>query len=87
MALKKTVSITTNLNTEAIFTDAYIRVDNVKVEKNFGQALVQTHKEKNGTVVSQMNYSFEYTLDGPNPIEQAYNHLKSLDKFTDAQDC
>lgn len=31
--------------------------------------------------------SCDYILDGPNPIEQAYLHLKSLPEFADATDC
>ena len=28
-----------------------------------------------------------YVLDGPNPIKQAYLHLKTLPEFADAIDC
>ena len=28
-----------------------------------------------------------YVLDGPNPIKQAYEHLKTLPEFADAVDC
>jgi hypothetical protein len=87
MALKKTVSIKTNLNTDATFEDAYIRVDSIRIEKEFARALVQTHKEKGGQVLEQNGYSFEYKLEGSNPIAQAYNHLKSLTEFSGAVDC
>lgn len=87
MALKKTITLTTNLGTQATFENAYIRVDSVKVEKGFGRALVQTHKEKDGQVLAQEGYSFGYDLNGANPIAQAYVHLKSLAEFADAVDC
>jgi hypothetical protein len=48
---------------------------------------VQTHKEKDGQVLEQNGYSFEYKLEGSNPIAQAYNHLKSLTEFSGATDC
>jgi hypothetical protein len=87
MALQKTVTLKTNFGTEAEFTNAYVRVDSVKIEKNFAQALVQTHKEKGGQVLEQKGYSFEYNLNGLNPIAQTYIHLKSLSEFSDATDC
>jgi hypothetical protein len=87
MALQKTLTLTTNLGTQATFENAYIRVDSVKVEKGFGRALVQTHKEKDGQVLEQEGFSFEYKLDGLNPIAQAYAYLKSLPKFTGAVGC
>lgn len=87
MALQKTVQLKTNLGTDATFSDAYIKVSSVKVEKNFARALVQTHKEKDGQVLEQKGYSFEYKLDGLNPIAQTYNHLKSLAEFAGAVDC
>lgn len=87
MALQKTVTLKTNFGTEAEFTNAYVRVDSVKIEKNFAQALVQTHKEKDGQVLEQKGYSFEYNLNGFNPIAQTYIYLKSLSEFSDATNC
>lgn len=87
MALQKTVTLKTNFGTDAEFTNAYIRVDSVKVEKNFAQALVQTHKEKDGQVLEQNGYSFEYNLNGLNPIAQTYTYLKRLSEFSAATDC
>lgn len=87
MALQKNITLKTNFGTDAKFTNAYVRVDSVKVEKNFAQALVQTHKEKGGQVIEQKGYSFEYNLNGLNPIAQAYNYLKTLTEFQDATDC
>jgi hypothetical protein len=87
MALQKTVTLTTNFGTDAEFTNAYVCVDSVKVEKNFAQALVQTHKEKDGQVLEQKGYSFEYAINGLNPIAQTYIYLKTLPEFAGAVDC
>lgn len=87
MALQKTVTLTTNLGTQATFDNAYVRVASIKVEKNYGRALVHTQKEKDGQVLEQKGYSFGYELNGLNPIAQAYNHLKTLTEFQDATDC
>jgi hypothetical protein len=32
-------------------------------------------------------YTCSHDLEGPNPIKQAYLHLKSLPEFADAVDC
>jgi len=87
MAIQKNVSIKTNINTDAVFEHAYIKVSSVKIEKDFARALVQTHKEKDGQILEQKGYSFGYELNGLNPIAQAYNHLKSLADFAGAVDC
>lgn len=87
MALQKTITLTTNFGTDVSFEKAYVRVENVKVQKNFARALVQTHKEKDGQVIAQEGFSFGYDLNGLNPIAQAYNHLKSLSEFQNAVDC
>jgi hypothetical protein len=87
MALKKTVSLTTNLGTIATFADAYIRVDNVNVTKNVCRFSVRTHKEKDGQVLDQKSYMSSYEIDGVNPIKQAYEHLKTLPEFAGATDC
>jgi hypothetical protein len=87
MALKKTVSLTTNLGTIATFADAYIRVDNVNVTKNVCRFFVQTHKEKDGQVLDQKSHMISYEIDGVNPIKQAYESLKTLPEFAGATDC
>lgn len=87
MALQKTIVLNTNLGTTATFENAYIYVNSVKIEKGFGRALVQTKKEKGGQVLEQKGYSFEYKIDGLNPIAQAYIHLKNVPEFVGALDC
>jgi hypothetical protein len=87
MALQKTVSLTTNFDTNITFENAYIRVDNVNIKKGFGKAFVFIQKEKDGQILQKKNYTFEYDLNGVNPISQAYQHIKTLSEFTDAVDC
>lgn len=87
MAIEKTVSLTTNFNTEAIFENAYINVNNIKIDKTYATAVFYIFKKKNGQLLNQKVYSFEYDLEGPNPIKQAYLHLKTLPEFANAIDC
>jgi hypothetical protein len=87
MAIKQTVSLTTNFNTEAIFENAYINVNNVKIEKAYANAIFYIFKKKNGQLLNQKAYSFDYDLNGENPIKQAYQFLKTLPEFSDAVDC
>lgn len=42
----------------------------------FGEDILQT-----------LEFEASYSLDGPNPIEQAYEYLKLLPEFEDAEDC
>jgi len=44
-------------------------------------------KEKGLPFISQQGYECAFDLNGPNPIKQAYLHLKSLPEFADAVDC
>lgn len=36
---------------------------------------------------SDVDYQCAYSLDGKNPIKQAYEYLKTLDNFSSAVDC
>ena len=46
---------------------------------------------KNKTTISYMVRSYKdessYSIDGKNPIAQAYEHLKTLPEFQNAKDC
>ena len=99
MALTKTINvagdgrITSNgvsypvTNINATYLDCYIKVATVGTSKTEGQAVVVFFAEANGFVLFERNFLFQFDLDGPNPLRQAYIHLKSLPEFSDATDC
>ena len=84
MALSKTV--TTPQGFEA--TNAYITCVNIRLYgKNSMEFQTRAAKEKEFPSFSDTTYSAAFNLDGPNPIKQAYEYLKTLPEFADAVDC
>jgi hypothetical protein len=43
--------------------------------------------DSNHPAITQRQYTCPLDLNGPNPIKQAYLHLKSLPEFAGATDC
>jgi hypothetical protein len=85
MALEKTV--TTPQDFDAV--DAYHRVNGVAlISKNKINFFVQSFKNKDALIAfASEQHSCLYDLDGTNPLNQAYNHLKTLPEFAGAKDC
>ena len=67
--------------------DSYVRATSVATSKNEAVATVDFFKAQNSQLLKQQTYIFPYDLEGPNPIKQAYLHLKTLPEFADAIDC
>ena len=68
---------------------AYFKVTSVTIESKTAMTVfvrVLANKDCSNAVL-ETRYSAEYNLDGPNPIKQAYLHLKTLPEFSDAEDC
>ena len=97
MALKKTMVIsgTGSVQTEfgairlnnisANVTDCYIKVENVTFSKTSKcQALVSFTGDDTSW---QSIYTFDGVISNKNAIQQAYEHLKTLDEFASAVDC
>lgn len=76
--------VTVSAGEQSVQINAYIKVQSV-----------QGSKDQVGVVVSfsgnnawfQRLYSFTPSLEGPNFIRQAYEHLKTLSEFAGATDC
>lgn len=94
MALRKTLTVTAQSLLKAqsavisseektISIDAYIKVVAVGGDKHEANAEVSL---SDGHTKLIENYSFSVDLDGPNFIKQAYDHLKTLDRFSGAED-
>jgi len=63
----------------------YVKVESIRGDKNQQTAEVSFNLNNIKFVARQ--YSFLIDLEGPNFIQQAYLHLKSLPEFADAIDC
>lgn len=69
------------------FDSSYIKVNSVSGTKNNMDYEVGVACEKDGEVLYNFAQTFVPSLDGSNFIAQAYEHLKTLPEFTDAEDC
>ena len=87
MALQATLVKTSNFGQETTLSDLYIKVVSIQATKDHVQAFVTAFAEANGNSLFTNVHLFAFDLDGPNPIKQAYLHLKSLPEFADAVDC
>ena len=84
MALQKTTTTLEGFTA----TNAYHRVEGVTlVQKNRMTFQVRSYKQAEFPFFSDVTHATAFDLNGPNPIEQAYLHLKSLPEFADAVDC
>lgn len=87
MALTKSVSLQNNFGDTSTFENAYLKVVAVGGSKQTFAFELDTLKEKNGQVLDKQVFPLAYDLDGPNPIKQAYEYLKTLPEFADAVEC
>lgn len=86
MALQKTISLPNNLGGTTEIQNAYIRVDRSEVTKNTMSIEVGIYESAEGQKRKLSFYGAEYDLSGNNPIQQAYEHLKTLPEFAGAAD-
>jgi hypothetical protein len=84
MALEKSVLSKFGFNVEK----AYIRVENLTLEsKNKARYIVKFYADKEMHPFDVQSFLFEYSINGSNPLAQAYEHLKTLPEFSDATNC
>jgi hypothetical protein len=72
-----------------IANDAYHRVEGVQLIGKTAIAFrLRSYKQAQGLPhFSDQPFECAYDLNGPNPIAQAYAHLKALPEFAGAVDC
>jgi hypothetical protein len=87
MALSQTVQLTDNFDEKIIFQNAYIKVIHVSSTKEIGIITYKLFKSQSEKELVEKVIQFSIDLDGPNPIKQAYQFLKTLPEFSDAVDC
>jgi hypothetical protein len=83
MAIQATINTSSGLS----ITDAYCKITEVSITKNSVTFTLQVFADKTKTFVIENVFTAPYDLDGPNPIKQAYEHLKTLPEFEGAEDC
>jgi hypothetical protein len=87
MALQASLTKTDNFGQQVLLSSLYIKVASAFVTKSEVQAAVIALTAAGGTAVFSETHSFFLDLSGPNPIKQAYLHLKTLPEFSEAVDC
>ena len=89
MALKKTFQAEDNFGKVVTLTDAYFRVSQVSGDKYSMHASIEVLNAEKNRLLMQRSVSFVPSVanDAANFIAQAYEYLKSLPEFSEAQDC
>jgi len=67
--------------------NAYQRVENIKLKKTSMEFQVSVYSDVTKNAFNYKNYACGYSIDGANPIAQAYAYLKTLPDFAGAIDC
>ena len=86
MALKLNTKIKTEQGFE-IF-GAYCRVEDVKINKTTAYCVLRKYKDDSGVShFVEDGIAYPYSLEGDNPIKQAYDYIKTLPEYSDVTDC
>lgn len=84
MALRKSVKSIYGIDVNG----AYHRVESVAIQgKDKIYFALKSYASVENPSFAEKSYSCNYSLDGANPIAQAYDHLKTLPEFAGATDC
>ena len=88
MALSKTLQLIDNFKEPITFENAYVKVIQVTGNKKALTVLYGIYKGPDLEEALEQRYvMFPPDMNGPNPIKQAYLHLKTLPEFSNATDC
>jgi hypothetical protein len=87
MAIKKDMTLVDNFGIEVTIKDAYTRIATIEGSKSSMWAVVETWNADKSHGVTVEKIDFQPLLDGKNFIAQAYDHLKTMEKFAGAVDC
>lgn len=84
MAIKKTIDTIYGVTV----VDAYIRVSDLRIINKVTLAFnVCAYADSSKSAIQEAQVQCGYDLNGANPLEQAYTHLKTLPEFAGAVDC
>lgn len=88
MALQKTITLTDNFDIEVSITDCYIKVTDMKGNKDLMSFMVDYHKASDQGSIHQKRFTFTPSVadNSDNFIKQAYVYLKTLPEFSGAGD-
>jgi pyridoxal/pyridoxine/pyridoxamine kinase len=87
MALTQEITLKDSFGDDRVFQNAYIKVDQISGNKGLLQVVIGIYKEQGQNKIDAVSTGFFPSLDGKNFIAQAYDHVKTIDNFSNAQDC
>lgn len=87
MALTQEITRKDSFGDDRVFPNAYIKVDQISGNKGLLQVVIGIYKEQGQNKIDSVSTGFSPSLDGKNFIAQAYDHVKTLDNFLNAQNC
>ena len=82
MALQKTV-----IFKGITIGGAYLKIQSFSGSKELLKFDLATHSQAGEQPVTVTSFEMPYSINGSNPIKQAYEHLKTLPEFAGAVDC
>jgi hypothetical protein len=88
MALEKDITLKNNFSEDSFFESAYIQVAEISGTKKLINAVIFIKKQDRVNVLEQRVVSFVPSVSNTsqNFIKQAYEHLKTMDEFSNALD-
>lgn len=83
MAITKNIELQNGLKVE----EAYLRVEVPSITKDKMIFTLRKYVNTDKPFFSEEVIECGYDLEGENPFKQAYEYLKTLEEFRDAEDC
>ena len=87
MALSLSPTLIDNFGESVTIQNAYVKVIHVLATKDILTVFYAIMRSANEQSICTKTVDTALDLEGPNPIKQAYQFLKSLPEFSDATDC
>ena len=83
MAIKLNVELENGIKVDG----AYLRIEVLYVCKDSLSFAVRKYTDADKPFFASEMFEAPYNIEGENPFNQAYEYLKTLYKFKDAEDC
>lgn len=83
MAIMKNIELENGIKVDG----SYLRVEFPSVTKDKLTFNLRKYVEANKSFFSEETITCDYDINGENPFVQAYEYLKTLEEFKDAEDC
>lgn len=86
MAIAKQLKLENNFG-ESSYIDCYVRVSVVTLQKTKARVIADVMSADQSKILDKDVFEFEVQESLPNVWAQAYNYMKSQEKYSGARDC